>query len=99
MNLLSRVGRFADSGELLLMEVAEPGNPRRSCDLNLYDAGLRMEAISDLVQATLRDFAVPHAHAQAVFHRNGDRALGHISAGLGRDGKEFVTFYFGVESH
>jgi tryptophan halogenase len=99
LELLSRIARFADSGELLLMEVEEPGNPRRSCDLNVYDAGLRMEEIADLVAATLRDFAVPQARAQALFGRIADRALGHISAGLGRDGKEFVTFYFGVESH
>jgi hypothetical protein len=96
---LSRIAQFADSGELLLMEVEEPGNPRRSCDLNLYDAGLRMKEIADLVDATLRDFAVPLGRAQALLGRIGDRALGHISAGLGRDGKEFVTFYFGVESH
>lgn len=99
VGLLSRIAQFADSGELLLMEVEEPGNPRRSCDLNAYDAGLRMEEIADLVEATLRDFAVPQARAQALFGRIGDRALGHISAGLGRDGREFVTFYFGVESH
>jgi hypothetical protein len=98
-SLLSRIAGFADSGELLLMEVEEPGNPRRSCDLNVYDAGLRMGEIADLVQTTLQDFAVPQARAQAVFGRAADRALGHISAGLGRDGREFVTFYFGVESH
>ena len=97
-SLLSRTAALAQSGELLLMEVEEPGNPRRSCDLNVYDAGLNMGEIADLVQAALRDFAVPQARAQAVFERVADRALGHISAGLGRDGKEFVTFYFGVES-
>jgi tryptophan halogenase len=97
--LLSRIAGFADSGAVLLMEVEEPGNPRRSCDLNVYDAGLRMAEIADLVETTLRDFAVPQAPAQAVFERAAERALGHISAGLGRDGREFVTFYFGVESH
>ena len=29
LGLLSRLAAFADSGELLLMEVEEPGNPRR----------------------------------------------------------------------
>lgn len=98
-SLLSMVADIADSGELLLMEVEEPGNPRRSCDLNVYDAGLRMGEIAQLVEAVLRDFAVPDSRAQAVFEPVGERTLGHISAGVGRDGKEFVTFYFGVESH
>jgi hypothetical protein len=97
--LLARIARFADTGELLLMEVEEPDNPRRSCDLNVYDAGVRMHDITDLIDATLNDFAVPSAQARMVFDRVGDRALGHLSAGVGRDGQEFVTLYFGVEAH
>jgi hypothetical protein len=98
-DLLARIAPFADSGELLLMEVEEPDNPRRSCDLNVYDAGLHMHDISDLVGAALSDFAVPSAQGRAVFDRVGDRTLGHLSAGVGRNGQEFVTLYFGVEAH
>ncbi len=97
--LLSRIDAFANSGDLLLMEVEEPGNPRRSCDLNVYDAGLRVSAIADLLAALVRDFNIPGTKAQAVFGRAADSALGHLSAGLGRDGREFVTIYFGVEAH
>jgi hypothetical protein len=90
---------IADTGRFLLMEVDEPGNPRRSCDLNVYDAELRMRDISDLLETALTDFAVPKPQARLVFDRAADRALGHLSAGVGRDGQEFVTIYFGVESH
>jgi len=97
--LLSRIPAYANSGRLLLMEVEERGNPRRSCDLNVYDAGLRMRDIADLVDAAVADFAVPEARARSVFGAAAGRALGHLSAGLGRDEQEFVTFYFGVEAH
>jgi hypothetical protein len=97
--LMSRIAAFADSGELLLMEVEEPGNPRRSCDLNVYDAALRMGEIADLLDTVTTDFAVPPARTRAVFDQAADRTLGHLSAGVGRDGQEFVTFYFGVEAH
>jgi hypothetical protein len=97
--LLSRLAAFADSGELLLMEVEEPGNPRWSCDLNVYDAGLRMRDIADLLDATATDFSIGPERAHAVFDRAADRMLGHLSAGVGRDGQEFVTVYFGVEAH
>jgi hypothetical protein len=99
LGLVSRVTAFADTGRFLLMEVDEPGNPRRSCDLNVYDAELRMRDISDLLETALTDFAVPKPRARLVFDRAADRALGHLSAGVGRDGQEFVTIYFGVESH
>jgi tryptophan halogenase len=70
--LLSRIDAFANSGDLLLMEVEEPGNPRRSCDLNVYDAGLRVSAIAGLLDALMRDFEIPSTEAQAVFGRAGD---------------------------
>jgi tryptophan halogenase len=99
LSLISRLARQADSGELLLMEVEEPGNPRRSCDINVYDAGLRMHQIADLFGEVVANYALPEARVRAVFDGAKDRALGHLSAGVGRDGREFVTIYFGVEAH
>jgi tryptophan 7-halogenase len=99
LGLVSRTTALADSGELMLMEVEEPGNTRRSCDLNVYDAGLQLRDIASLLDATLRDFEVPTARARSTFGRSEPTALGHLSAGLARDGSEFVTVYFGVEGH
>ena len=65
----------------------------------MYDAGLRVGEIVDLLDTVTTDFAVPPARARAVFGHAADRMLGHLSAGVGRDGQEFVTFYFGVEAH
>jgi hypothetical protein len=97
--LLSRISGFADAGEVLLMEVEEPGNPRRSCDLNVYDAAMRIGQIVDLIEGVMTGLSVPQAERRDVFDRAADKALGHVSAGVGRDGREFVTIYFGVEAH
>jgi hypothetical protein len=97
--LVSQIADLAERAEALLMEVHEPGNPRLSCDLNVYDAGLRMSEIADLIETAAADFAIPKVRAQEVFDHAGDRAVGHLSAGLGRNGAEFVTIYFGVEAH
>jgi tryptophan 7-halogenase len=97
--LLSRISGFADAGEVLLMEVEEPGNPRRSCDLNVYDAEMRIGQIVDLIEGVMTGLSVPQAEHRDVFDRAADKALGHVSAGVGRDGREFVTIYFGVEAH
>lgn len=97
--LIDRAARQTDAGELMMMEVEEPGNPRRSCDLNLYDARLRVCQISDLIAATTQDFEVPRSRVEALFGKGKDLQLGHVSAGIGRDGEEFVTIYYGVEAH
>jgi tryptophan 7-halogenase len=97
--LVARIAPLAEAGEALLMEVEEPGNPRRSCDLNVYDAALRMRQIADLIETTAADFAIPAAQTEAVFGGAAERMVGHLSAGRARDGAEFVTVYFGVEAH
>ncbi len=99
LSLLSRLAGLAESGQLLMMEVEEPGNPRRSCDLNVYDAELRLSHIADLIDAAVTDFAVPRSRGLAAFGSARDSALGHLSAGVGRGGEEFVTIYYGIEAH
>ncbi|HEX4410173.1 MAG TPA: hypothetical protein VH206_15475 [Xanthobacteraceae bacterium] len=99
LGLVSRAADAADSSKLMLMEVEEPGNPRRSFDLNVYNAQLHMRRIADLLDATMMDFAIPTMRGQEVFASAADKQLGHLSGGVGRDCAEFVTFYFGVEGH
>ena len=98
LSLLSRLAGLAESGQLLMMEVEEPGNPRRSCDLNVYDAELRLSHIADLIDAAVTDFAVPRSRARRV-RLGAGFALGHLSARVGRGGEEFVTIYYGIEAH
>jgi tryptophan halogenase len=97
--LMSRAAARTDPGNLLLMEVEEPDNPRRSYDINVYRAELHLRDIADLVGAVATDFAVPQPQVHALLERSGALALGHLSGGRGRDGGEFVTIYYGVEAH
>ena len=97
--VLSKVAALIDLRELLLMEVEEPGYPRRSCDLNVYDAEMRVHQIADLVEAAAAGLSAPAAEINAVLNNAANKVLGHFSAGLGRGGREFVTIYFGVEAH
>lgn len=99
LELLSRSSKRADARELLLMEVAEPDNPRRSYDINVYRAELHLGDIADLVGSVAADFAVPRPQVRVLLERDGARDLGHLSGGRGRDGGEFVTIYYGVEAH
>jgi tryptophan 7-halogenase len=97
--LTARASGRTDPRHLFLMEVAEPENPRRSYDINVYRAELHLGDIADLVTAVAADFAVPQPQVDALLARSGTLALGHLAGGRGRDGEEFVTVYYGVEAH
>jgi tryptophan halogenase len=99
LDLLSRAGRRTETGKLFLMEVAEPDNRRRSYDLNVYRADLHLGDIADLLERAAAELAVPQPAIRALVKRCGALDLGHLSGGMGRDGREFVTVYYGVEAH
>ena len=99
LELLERGCARTDARNLFLMEVEEPGNARRSCDLNLYQADLCLRDVADVMDALGGLFAVPRQEMVALLGRCGALALGHVAGGCGRDGAEFVTLYYGVEAH
>jgi len=95
--LLERALRTAAADDLLLMAVEEPGNPRRSFDLNLYPAGIALTAAMPLVEATLKSLAISRSATRRGLDRFGDATLGHVAGGQGRGGEDFATIYFGAE--
>jgi tryptophan halogenase len=99
LDLVSRACRRRPAGDLFLMAVEEPGNPRQSYDINVYQADLHVRDIADLVGSLARDFGVPPPQVHALLARSGALTLGHLAGGRGRDGAEFVTVYYGVEAH
>lgn len=79
-------------GSLCFLEVTEPGNPRRSIDLNLAETSVTLahhhEALLNLLGGGDEVDAYLKAHAS--------EALGHIAAGTTRDGVAFGTLYHGA---
>ena len=83
--------------QVCYVEGEEEGSTRRSFDVRLYEADLKIgEVVGDLVKA--RDlFAVPTDRFDRLIEIIGGKTLGHISAGTGRDGREFLTIYYDAE--
>lgn len=75
------------------LEVQEPGSPRQSHDLNLYEAQLRLDELAPSLQATAQRFSIDHACFERWLAHAGADTVGHVSGGLGRDGQPFVTVY------
>lgn len=88
-----RLLEMAPGGDALrLLEVDELGGPRRSLDLNVAQAELRLGELTGLLAPVMggtpagADYLAAHA----------DERLGHFAAGVARDGKPFATIYHGA---
>lgn len=78
---------------MLYLEVSEQGNPRASFDINLYKSGMRvMDAAPQLRQAGAH-FQLPAGLVEEQLQLLGSCPLGHLSSGMDRHGKPFLTVY------
>jgi hypothetical protein len=83
--------------EMLYLEVSEEENPRKSFDLNFYRANLRMMDIYPLLERICRYYSISENQFNIIYKPVNTRIFGHLSGGLDRNGKDFMTIYFGVK--
>lgn len=83
--------------EFLYTEVTEANNPRRSFDINMYMANLRMRDLYPLLSRTFRHYRIPEETFQHLYDRMKMRIFGHLSGGVDRAGRDFLTIYHGVK--
>lgn len=83
--------------ELVLLEVREQGNPRRSFDLGVYDALLQVADIADWLGDELwQHLAIDGSQGRRMLAAIETERVGHVAGGIARDGQEFVTVYYGA---
>jgi hypothetical protein len=83
--------------DILYLDVTEEGNPRRSFDINVYRANLQVQEIYPLLSALCRRHSIPFDTFHWLYDRIKTKRLGHLAAGVDREGKDFFTVYYGVE--
>lgn len=96
-SVLELAAARVDPTRLQFLEVGEDGSPRRSFDLNLYDAGLAVRDVQGPLARLREHFEVRPGQFQALYDQVRARPLGHLAAGVHRDGAPFATVYYGVE--
>ena len=82
--------------DILLLEVTESA-ARRSFDLNVYNAYLKISDLDRLFKSLCRTYSVPAEEFQGLYRRIKGQTLCHIAGGADREGREFLTFYYGTE--
>lgn len=82
------------SASFLYVEASEEGNPRRSFDVNLYKANLSVGDVRPILADVARHFRILPETFEPWLQRIAGRTLGHISGGLDKDGRDFMTTYY-----
>lgn len=76
------------------MEAVEPGNPRRSFDVNVYGARTTVASVVPRLTQLGAAYAVDRAALAALLDAVKDRKLGHFSGGMDRHRRDYLTTYY-----
>lgn len=93
-DIVEYAAQQAADDSFIYMEAAEEGNSRRSFDVNLYKAGLRMQDIHPFLARMSQHYSIPSTVSDALYGRASDNIFGHLAGGLDREGRDFLTVYF-----
>jgi hypothetical protein len=75
----------------------EENNSRRSFDINMYKANLRMRDLYPLLSRIFRYYRIPDDIFHPLYDQVKLRIFGHLSGGVDRAGRDFLTIYHGVK--
>lgn len=95
--ILDKAVTTISNNEIVYEEVSEENNPRKSFDMNLYGANLHIRDIRPFLVDIARHYSLPDDLFVSLCDRIGDKTFGHLSGGIDRCGKDFLTVYYGVE--
>lgn len=90
--------RLAPGDSFVYVEAEEEGNPRKSFDLNLYKARLPVDALEPALAGLAGRYAIPADALARTLAPAAGRPFGHLSGGLGREGRDFLTVYYELEA-
>jgi|WetSurMetagenome_2_1015567.scaffolds.fasta_scaffold13323_2 hypothetical protein len=94
--LLSLAGSRMPYRHILYLEATEEGNPRRSFDINVYPAQLRVAETYPILSMLCRRQGVPFNTFHALYDTIRASRFGHLAGGMDRTGKPFFTAYYGA---
>ena len=93
--ILAHAAKKGPGDAFLYFEAEEAGNPRISFDLNLYAANLRMNDLTAFLSDICLHYHIPYRDFHRHYEPVQDLIFGHLTGGLDRRGRDFMTVYFG----
>ncbi|MFV2031370.1 MAG: hypothetical protein ACC663_02645 [Gammaproteobacteria bacterium] len=97
-NIITHSAKRVNNRPFIYLEASEGNNPRKSFDINLYRAGINLRNIYPFLKQLCRHYSVRIDELDKLYSRVDSRVLGHLSGGIDRDGKGFLTVYYETEA-
>ena len=97
--ILSTASSRIPHHDILYLEVSEENNPRRSFDINMYRAALELRELHPLLSKMCQHYSISSETFHALYDQVKTKIFGHLSGGIDREGKDFLTVYYGVEGY
>ena len=82
---------------LKYLEVTEDSNPRNSFDINLYEAGLKIQDIYHELKTMQEYYEVDTSQFDKFYQSIRHQEFGHLSGGINKSNNDFMTFYYEVD--
>lgn len=98
LNIVRQGLKRNPAASLLYLEVSESDNPRHSFDVNLYKTGLRVADIAHELHQAATQFNLACAAVEDQLLQLGSCPLGHLSGGIDRYGREFLSVYGEIQA-
>ena len=84
--------------ELLFLDVTEEGTDRQSFDVNFYRARLTVATVEPFVEPLGAHYRLGKDIVTDALAGLSNVRLGHLAGGVDRQGRDFLTIYFGAEA-
>lgn len=79
------------------VEVTEDGNSRKSFDINMYKSGVRLEELKPFLLRLADYYDLDQQEFSVFCDQIASKRFGHLAGGTDREGRDFITVYYGVE--
>jgi hypothetical protein len=96
-DLLEIAFRRTTQDRIYYLDVSEEESERRSFDINVYSANLQMKELYPLLLKVCRHYTISTQQFNNFYGLVESKRFGHLSGGIDREGKDFLTIYFGLE--
>jgi hypothetical protein len=92
-NILNILANKVDIKSLRYLEIMEEGNPRKSYDINVYNAEIQLNYVYSILMEMFHCYSIPQSVSQSFYYLIKNNTFGHIAGGIHRNGQDFFNVY------